>query len=49
MEYIIMKKQETKKGLEVKKEISKKLENYEKEIDVPRLTSDYLDQTLQIA
>ncbi len=44
-----MKKNETQKCLEAKKEVIKKLENSEKEVDIPRLTSDYLDQTLQIA
>ncbi len=45
-----MKKNEEKKCQETQK---KQIENFEKnlkkEIDIPRLTSDYLDQTLQIA
>ena len=46
-----MKEAETKKCSETKKDVIKKskLLSKENEIDIPRLTSDYLDQTLQIA
>ena len=48
-DYFIMEKNEAKKCLEAKKELVKKVKNQEKEVDIPRLASDYLDQTLQIA
>lgn len=45
-----MKKNEEKKCQELKNSNIEKLEkNLKKEVDIPRLTSDYLDQTLQIA
>ncbi len=45
-----MKKNEEKKCQEKEIITIKKLEkNLKKEVDIPRLTSDYLDQTLQIA
>ena len=44
-----MKKVENKKCQEVKKDALKKLtKKASQEIDMPRLTSDYLEQTLQI-
>ncbi len=45
-----MKKNEEKKCQEVKLSKIEKLEkDLKTEVDIPRLTSDYLDQTLQIA
>lgn len=45
-----MKKNEEKKCQEQKSNNSEKWEkNLKKEVDIPRLTADYLDQTLQIA
>ncbi len=44
-----MKKNERKQEQKVQKDTVKKFEELKKDIDVPRLTSDYLEQTLQIA
>lgn len=45
-----MKKNEEKKCQEAKLSKVEKLEkNLKTEVDIPRLTSDYLEQTLQIA
>ena len=44
-----MKKIEEKKCKEIQREKIKELEkNFKKEVNTPRLTSDYLEQTLQI-
>ena len=46
----MMQKNEEKKCQERKHSTIEKLEKkLKKEVDIPRLTSDYLDQTLQIA
>ncbi len=44
-----MKEIEAKKKQEVQKDAVKKLGKVKKETDIPRLTADFLDQTLQIA
>lgn len=46
-----MKEAEIKNAMNQKKDVVKKSKQIKKEtdIDIPRLTSDYLDQTLQIA
>lgn len=50
MEKLIMKKIALNKSQEAKSEIKKKDERTsKKEVDAPRLSIDYLEQTLQIA
>ena len=44
-----MKKLEIKKNQKAQKDTIKKFEKLKNKIDLPRLTSDYLNETLQIA
>lgn len=44
-----MKKQETKKRIKIQHEPNTQEAQNQKEVDFPRLTSDFLEETLQIA
>ncbi len=44
-----MKEIEAKKKQKLQREAVKKLDKVKKETDIPRLTADFLEQTLQIA